>query len=87
MFDDATRTLLSGIHNLIKQIKSMIEKSGEIVQKNSAVVFSICWDDTEAKKQISPEMAKKIRDCRDSLLPSLNQLITIQGEACDLLGM
>jgi hypothetical protein len=50
--------------------------------------FSICWDDQSGKENLmNPVMQKKIRECRDAVLPELNELCEIQGEACTLLGI
>jgi hypothetical protein len=51
-------------------------------------VFSICWDDNSDKTTlIDPQMQKLIQDCRNALLPELNRLQQIQGDACELLGI
>ena len=87
MFDEAMKTLLNGIQSLIKSLKALIEATTEAIRKTFDNVFSICWDDSQSEALISPEMQKAIRDCRDKLLPELNELVTIQRGACDLLGI
>ena len=87
MFDDAMRTLLAGIEELIKRLKTMIESSTSGISKSMNTVFSICWDDQQAEALIDPEMKQRMRECRDKLLPALNKLVDIQGEACDILGI
>lgn len=87
MFDDAMGSLLAGIDSLIKRLKNMIESTCDVIKKSLESVFSICWDDQQAEALVSPEMQKKIRECRDALLPTLNELMKIQSEACDLVGI
>ena len=87
MFDDAMRNLLTGIEALIKSLKLSIERTAEVITKTMSTVFSICWDDNQAEAMIDPEMKKRMRECRDKLLPSLNALVDIQGKACEMLGI
>lgn len=87
MFDDAMRKLLTGIEALIKNLKLSIERTAEVITKTMSTVFSICWDDNQAEAMIDPEMKKRMRECRDKLLPSLNALVDIQGKACEMLGI
>ncbi|KAL7529808.1 hypothetical protein ACHAXR_004427, partial [Thalassiosira sp. AJA248-18] len=87
MFDDALKKLLAGIKSLIKQLGAMIASTSEVIGKAFDNVFSICWDDQQSEALISPEMQKTIRECRDRLLPELNELVIIQGNACELLGI
>mmetsp|Transcript_14818 Transcript_14818/g.32186 ORF Transcript_14818/g.32186 Transcript_14818/m.32186 type:complete len:794 (-) Transcript_14818:1105-3486(-) len=87
MFDDAMGKLLAGIQALIKQLKAAIGSTSEVISKAFDNVFSICWDDQQSEALVSPEIQKIIRDCRDKLLPELNELVKIQGGACELLGI
>ena len=87
MFDDAMRNLLTGIEALIKSLKLSIERTAEVITKTMSTVFSICWDDQQAEAMIDPEMKKRMRECRDKLLPSLNALVDVQSKACEMLGI
>ena len=87
MFDDAMRKLLSGIEALVKRLKQMIASTSDVTSKSMNTVFSICWDDQQAEAMIDPEMQKRMRECRDKLLPKLNELVEIQSSACDMLGI
>jgi hypothetical protein len=87
MFDSATDKLMRGIKALIKRLKTMIGSTAEVIGKAFDNVFSICWDDQQSEALISPEAQKAIRECRDKLLPELNELAEIQRGACELLGI
>lgn len=88
MFDSATDKLMKGIHSLIKRLELLLEATADIVGKSLESVFSICWDDNSDKTTlIDPQMQKLIQDCRNALLPELNRLQQIQGDACELLGI
>ena len=87
MFDDAMRKLLSGIEALVKRLKQMIASTSDVISKSMNTVFSICWDDQQAEALIDPEMQKRMRECRDKLLPKLNELVEIQNGACEMLGI
>lgn len=87
MFDNAMEKLMGGIDTLVKQLKLMIESTSEVIGKAFENVFSICWDDQQSAALISPEMQKAIRECRDKCLPELNELVKLQGCACELLGI
>merc|ERR1712032_1014037 len=87
MFNDAVSTLLKGIKALIKDLKAQIQSTSDVIRKIFDNVFSICWDDQQSEALISPEVQKAIRECRDALLPKLNELLEIQAGACELLGI
>jgi hypothetical protein len=88
MFDDAMKKLLDGIESVIKQLTAMIASTTVTISKIMESTFSICWDDQSGKENLmNPVMQKKIRECRDAVLPELNELCEIQGEACTLLGI
>ena len=87
MFNDAMDKLLAGIQSLIKQLKAMIESTSEVIGKAFDNVFSICWDDQQSEALVSPEVQQQIRTCRDALLPELNELVKIQGSACEDMGI
>lgn len=87
MFDGAMKKLLAGIDSLIKQLKTMLGATSGVIGRSFNNVFSICWDDQQSQALISPEQQKKMRECRDALLPELNDLVKIQEEACAVLGI
>ena len=88
MFDSAMDKLMKGIKALIKRLELLLESTSDIVGKSLENVFSICWDDKSDKTNlIDPQMQKLIQDCRNVLLPELNRLQEIQGDACELLGI
>jgi len=87
MIDSATEKLMSGILMLVKRLKTMIGSTSEVISKVFDNVFSICWDDQQSEALVNPEMQKAIRECRDKLLPELNELVVIQGDACQHLGI
>ncbi len=88
MFDSAMDKLMKGIQALIKRLESLIESTSNVVGKSLENVFSILWDDKSDKtKLIDPHMQKLIQDCRDALLPEINKLQSIQGNACEILGI
>mmetsp|Transcript_8989 Transcript_8989/g.17921 ORF Transcript_8989/g.17921 Transcript_8989/m.17921 type:complete len:1419 (-) Transcript_8989:154-4410(-) len=88
MFDSAMDKLMKGIKALINRLERLLESTATIVGKSLENVFSICWDDNSDKTTlIDPQMQKLIQDCRNALLPELNRLQTIQGDACELLGI
>jgi hypothetical protein len=88
MFDSAMDKLMKGIQALIKRLELLLEATSDIVGKSLENVFSICWDDNSDKTNlIDPQMQKLIQDCRNALLPELNRLQKIQGDACELLGI
>ncbi len=88
MFDSAMDKLIKGIEALIKRLERLIESTATIVGKSLENVFSICWDDKSDKTTlIDPQMQKLIQECRNALLPTLNKLLEIQGDACELLGI
>lgn len=89
MFSDATRNLLAGIQSVIQRLHAMIASAALVIHKTMENVFSICWDDQSgaSTKLIDPEMLKKIRECRDALLPELNRLFEVQTGASELLGI
>jgi hypothetical protein len=66
----------------------MIASTAVVISKTMESTFSICWDDQSGKeKSLPPLVQKKIRECRDAVLPELNELCKIQGEACNLLAI
>ncbi|KAL3800233.1 hypothetical protein ACHAWO_013815 [Cyclotella atomus] len=72
MFNDASSMLLKGIQEIVDKLKGMILATSEVFKKAIDSVFSILWDTGIADKSaamIDPEMMKKIRDCRNALLP------------------
>ena len=89
MFSDATRNLLAGIQAVIQRLHAMISSASLVIHKTMESVFSICWDDQSGTvaKMIDPAMLKKIRECRDGLLPELNRLCEIQAGASELMGI
>lgn len=87
MFDDAMENLMKGIQALVKQLKTMIESTSDVISKTFDNVFNLCWDDQQSEALISPEQQKAIRECRDQCLPDLNALVGIQESACALLGI
>ncbi len=89
MFSDATRNLLAGIQSVIHRLHAMIVSASQVIHKTMENVFSMCWDDQSgaSAKLIDPAMLKKIRECRDALLPDLNRLCEIQAGASALLGI
>jgi hypothetical protein len=88
MFDESMNKLLRGINDLIKRLTAMISSTWEIISKNMQSVFSICWDDQSDKKTfVDPAVQKRIRECRDALLPELNRLYEVQTYASGLLGI
>ncbi|GAX13628.1 hypothetical protein FisN_14Lh361 [Fistulifera solaris] len=89
MFSDATRNLLAGIQSVIQRLHAMIASASQVICKTMENVFSMCWDDQSgaSAKLIDPAMLKKIRECRDALLPELNRLCEIQAGASALLGI
>jgi hypothetical protein len=72
MFDSASAMLLTGIRKLVGDLRGMISQTSEVVSKAIDSVFSILWDSTKNDKSaeiMDPAMMKRIRDCRNSLLP------------------
>ena len=88
MFDKAMKELIDGIESVIVRLQNMISATSETTNKTMANVFSMCWDDqSDQNKFIDPEAQKKIRECRDALLPDFNKLVDVQGGACKLMGV
>ena len=88
MFNESTTTLVKGIETLIESLARRIVKTGEDLSKHLKNVYSICWDDQSEKNfALNPLVKQKIRECRDKLLPSLNQLYQIQNDALELVGI
>ena len=87
MFDKAMKKLLQGIYSLVKELKTMIESTAGVIRKVFDNVFRVFWDEWQSQALVIPEMQQKIRACRDALLPELNELVKLQGSACDDLGI
>jgi hypothetical protein len=72
MFDDASKMLLKGIKEIVEKLRGMIQATSDVCKKAIDSVFSILWDTSNAEKStemMDPETMKKIRDCRNALLP------------------
>lgn len=88
MFDNAMKNLLAGIQSVVQRLHAMIASAAVVICKTMESVFAICWDDQSGKSNlIDPEMLKKIRACRDALLPELNRLCVVQASASELMGI
>jgi hypothetical protein len=88
MFDESMNKLLRRIDDMMKRLTAMISSTWEIISKNMESVFSICWDDQSDKNNfVDPAAQKRIRECRDALLPELNRLYEVQTYASGLLGI
>lgn len=62
----------------------------QVISKSIDSVFSILWDNSKTDKSaaiMDPELMKKMRDCRNALLPDLSKLVDKQQSACKLLGI
>lgn len=72
MFDDASTMLLKRIKEIVEKLRGMILATSDVCKKAIDSVFSILWDTSNADKStemMDPETMKKIRDCRNALLP------------------
>jgi hypothetical protein len=88
MFDESTIELMKAIDAMIKQLTAMISATSQIIAKTMESVYSVCWDDQSDKAAfIDPEMQQKVRECRDKLLPDLNQLRQKQDDTMRLVGI
>jgi hypothetical protein len=88
MFDESTVELLKGSSELIGELASMIAAAVEAIGKNLETVYSVCWDDqTDGTSLNEPEMQRKVRECRDKLLPRFNKLREFQDNAMSLVGI
>jgi len=90
MFGESTKELSSSIDTLIGSVRSMVAGVLEVVRKALESVYSVCWDDQTDKSAAiatDPEHQQKVKECRDKLLPNLNELRKIQDAAMDLLGL
>lgn len=88
MFFEAMKDLQNGVDELIRELQRLITLSSEIVHKSMNNVFSICWDNQSGKAALMDSVTmKKIRECRDALLPHFQNLCAIQQEVCQLLGI
>ncbi|KAL3913266.1 MAG: hypothetical protein SGILL_006560 [Bacillariaceae sp.] len=71
MFLNATQELLAAIAALIKQLAGKVMAISDVIQQGLSSVYSVCWDDERAQKQImDPETFEKIRSCRNRLIPT-----------------
>lgn len=88
MFDESTTELLKAVHDMVKQLSSMIGATAQIIAKTMEGVYSVCWDDQSDKAALmDPAMQQKVRECRDKLLPDLNKLRQTQDETMRLVGI
>jgi hypothetical protein len=89
MFSESTQELLSAINDLITKLRTMASAMSEVIRKSLDSVYSVCWDDPKNKSGavVDPAYHQKVQDCRDSLLPKLNELRKIQDEAMTALGI
>ena len=88
MFENSKVSLLKGIEGLLKQLVSLISQSSLTITKHLEDVYSIYWDDqNDLSKALNSEMQERIRKCRDALLPDLNQLGAVLGNAQALVGI
>ncbi|GFH61100.1 hypothetical protein CTEN210_17576 [Chaetoceros tenuissimus] len=95
MFQSSNVNLLKGIDDLVQQLVTLIGQTAQTINKHLEDVYSIYWDDqNDESKMVDPEMQRKVRQCRDALLPDLNKLcsdlvnihklVGIEREALDL---
>ena len=88
MFSESTKELLAAINDMITRLSSMIAASANVIAKSMESVYSVCWDDQSDKAALmDPAMQQKVRECRDKLLPDLNQLRQKQDETMRLVGI
>jgi hypothetical protein len=88
MFSQSTVELLKAVGNLIEQLSSMIANTPQLISRSMGSVYSVAWDNqTETAGPIDPELQRKVRECRDKLLPDLNELVEIQKSAMEILGI
>ena len=88
MFDESTTELLKAVHDMVKQLSSMIAATSQTIAKTMEGVYSVCWDDQSDKAALlDPAMQQKVRECRDKLLPDLNKLRHTQDETMELVGI
>mmetsp|Transcript_20904 Transcript_20904/g.30612 ORF Transcript_20904/g.30612 Transcript_20904/m.30612 type:complete len:178 (-) Transcript_20904:139-672(-) len=87
MFDESSMQLLTGIDKLVQELVILISQSGQTISNHLSSVYSICWDDNKQTKLIDPETLAKIRACRDSLFPDLNDLCNNLNAARELVGI
>ena len=90
MFSESYATLLHGIEEILGRIVKQMLSIGEAVAKQMKDVYSIYWDDQDESEKafcLNPETKQKVRECRNQLLPRLNQLQQIQNEALELVGL
>lgn len=88
MFETSTTSLLKGINTLVKQLVILIQQTAKTINKHLEDVYSIYWDDqNDESKMIDPEMKRKVRLCRDEILPDLNELCTDLVSVQKLVGI
>ena len=88
MFDDSMTQLLAAIQKMIKELCDKVKDLVETISKCLSDVYSILWDEqSQSSEKLDLEMQAKVRQCRDALLPLLNDVRKSQGEAMQLIGL
>jgi hypothetical protein len=89
MFSETLEKMRQEILAMSKKLAGAIANTTEVMRRSYGAVLSICWDNGSIGKSstIDPEVQQKMRECRDSFLPKLQDLLKVQKESGDLLGI
>lgn len=89
MFLETLEKMRQEILVMSNQLARAIADTTDVMRRSYGAVLSICWDNAPTSKSatIDPELQQKMRECRDSFLPKLQDLLKVQKESSDLLGI